>query len=160
MVTKTPGLTERDREVLKVDVYGNLTCIAKAAFTPEMTHKFMELSKKMLKLDVDLKKVNKLPIKILADKMNGGSIELNLQDFEEECKAVSLGALSLHRQLSSLTKSNAHLCNLYYLAGSKGFEKSICLNQGLLGRNRSRLRREVEQVSVGGLDSLYVEVSH
>ncbi len=107
-------------------------------------------------MKVDLKGVNKLPIKILADKIASEQLEVNLEDFEDECKAISLGAISLHKRLAPFITSNLHLTNIYYVTG-RNFEKYIELNQQVLGK-RQEVALEVGRVARGGLAALNVEI--
>ena len=60
--------------MLKVDVYGNLTYIAKGNLSTVLLNKFVALAKKLLRVTIDLKGANRLPINILADKANSESI--------------------------------------------------------------------------------------
>lgn len=80
-------------------------------------NKLISLAKNLLRVKADLKGVNKLPIKILADKISTEHLEINLEEFEDECKAISLGAISVHKKIAIYLTSNLHLCNIYYVTG-------------------------------------------
>jgi hypothetical protein len=57
-------------EILKIDVYGNLNIIAQGKLSERLMNKLISLAKNLLRVKIDLKGVNKLPIKILADKIS------------------------------------------------------------------------------------------
>jgi hypothetical protein len=65
-VTEEINISVRDLEILKVDVYGNLNIITKTHLSERLMNKIISLAKNLLRVKVDLKGVNKLPIKILA----------------------------------------------------------------------------------------------
>ena len=63
-------LSERDREVLRVDVLGNLTYVARGMLSERVLTRLVLLAKKLLWVRVDLKGANKLAVNLLADKAN------------------------------------------------------------------------------------------
>lgn len=69
IVTEKIEISERDLEILKIDVYGNLTIITKGKLSERLLNKIVSLAKNLLRVKIELKGVNKLPIKILADKI-------------------------------------------------------------------------------------------
>ena len=104
-----------------------------------------------------MKGINKLPIKILSERLAKESLPLSLEEFEEESKAISLGALSVYRRLTKCIDSNLHLVNLYFLSG-KNYEQNIELNQKLLPYSRIKLKSEVISVSKTGIKGLNVNI--
>ena len=117
IVTEEINISVRDLEILKVDVYGNLNIITKSHLSERLMNKLISLAKNLLRVKIDLKGVNKLPIKILAEKIASEQLNINLEEFEDECKAISLGAISVHKKLAIYITSNLHLCNLYFVTG-------------------------------------------
>ena len=73
-----PTLSERDKEVLKVDVYGNLVTLLKGTPSPQLLHRLVSLAKKLLRVNTDLRGVNKLPVKLLAHKATASSVGVDL----------------------------------------------------------------------------------
>lgn len=68
-MTEHIDIAPRDLEILKIDVYGNLNIITQGRLSERLVNKLISLAKNLLRVKVDLRGVNKLPIKILADKI-------------------------------------------------------------------------------------------
>lgn len=59
-------------------MYGNLSIITQGKLSERLLNKLISLAKHLLRVKTDLKGVNKLPIKILADKIAAEQLEVNL----------------------------------------------------------------------------------
>lgn len=60
------SIATRELEILKIDVYGNLSIITKNTFSERLLNKLISLAKHLLRVKVDMKGINKLPVKLLA----------------------------------------------------------------------------------------------
>jgi hypothetical protein len=78
IVTEEMEISQRDREILKVDVYGNLSIISQGTLSERLLNKVVSLAKNLLRVKIDLKGVNKLPIKLLAAKIATEQLDVNL----------------------------------------------------------------------------------
>ena len=150
------SISPKDVEILKVDVYGNLNIVAKGKLSERLIKKLVSLAKSLLRVKTEISGIEQLPLKLLAQKMEQERMPLNLQEFEDECKALSLGALSLHRRLAHLISSNLHYCNLFYLCG-RNFEQNVEINKKLLGGSREGIQKEVRRVGREGVQGLRVQ---
>ena len=62
-------VSNRDLDILKVDVYGNLTILTKQISSERLLNKVVSLAKNLLRVTTDLRGINKLPVKLLAEKL-------------------------------------------------------------------------------------------
>ena len=59
----------KDLDILKVDVYGNLNILTKNISSERLLNKLVSLAKHLLRVKTDMRGINKLPVKILAEKL-------------------------------------------------------------------------------------------
>ena len=69
IATDQIDISPRDIEILKVDVYGNLNIITKNMKSERLLNKMVSLAKHLLRVKTDMKGINKLPVKLLAEKL-------------------------------------------------------------------------------------------
>jgi hypothetical protein len=69
IATDQIAISPRDIEILKVDVYGNLNIITKNMKSERLLNKMVSLAKHLLRVKTDMKGINKLPVKLLAEKL-------------------------------------------------------------------------------------------
>lgn len=69
IATENIEIPSRDLDILKVDVYGNLNIITKNLNSERLLNKMVSLAKHLLRIKTDLKGINKLPVKLLAEKL-------------------------------------------------------------------------------------------
>lgn len=62
-------MSQRDLEILNIDVYGNLGCILKGKVSEEILRKFIQLAKMTLKLKLTDETVVTMPIKLLNERL-------------------------------------------------------------------------------------------
>ena len=129
----------KDLDILKVDVYGNLNILTKNISSERLLNKLVSLAKHLLRVKTDMRGINKLPVKILAEKLAKEPLSISLEEFEDECKAISLGALSVYRRMAKCIDSNIHLVNLFFIS-SKNYEQNVDLNQKLFSSNKLKIK--------------------
>jgi hypothetical protein len=72
-------ISTRDLEILKVDVYGNLSIFAKHIQSERLLNKLVSLAKHLLRVKKDMRGINKLPIKLLAEMLTKQPLALSLE---------------------------------------------------------------------------------
>lgn len=117
----------------------------------------VSLAKHLLRVKIDMKGINKMPVKLLAEKLALEPISLNLEEFEDQCKAISLGALSLYRRISLYIRSNLHLTNLYFISG-KSLVHNVDLNAKLFSQTKSKTQEEMRNLSKTGIQGLNISI--
>ena len=93
-----------------------------------------------MRVKTDINSIDQLPLMLEQERM-----PLNLYDFEDECKALSLDALSLHPRVESLYSSHLHYCNFFCLSG-RSFEQNLETNIKMLVGYRQDIQNEVKRM--------------
>lgn len=77
------SISQKDIEILKVDVYGNLNIVAKGKLSEHLITKLVALAKNLLRVRTDISGIDQLPLKLLAQKLEQELLPLNLEEFED-----------------------------------------------------------------------------
>ena len=75
-------ITKREKEIMSIDVYGNLHIIFKKTKQAVYLPKMVQLTKSMLKVKISMKTANVIPLQILTETALKNKNQIALEDFE------------------------------------------------------------------------------